>query len=134
MEQCAEEESEAYRGSPFAEPMQSVFRSNLSVLIAPYRTVLIDFDCGLSLPLSAQDSGTFGGRAMLSSRLGRGRRYAVLRDTFVGNGKYLAPILRQGTVKFPGLRFRRPRGLLANSRLFPTVGSFKNEVANINAL
>jgi hypothetical protein len=47
MEQNAGEESEVYSGD-LAEPMQFLSQSNWSPFIAPYRSVLIDRDSGIS--------------------------------------------------------------------------------------
>jgi hypothetical protein len=46
VEQHAGEESEVYLVSPAVGPMQFLFRSNWSLFIAPYRSVLIDCDSG----------------------------------------------------------------------------------------
>jgi hypothetical protein len=59
MEQHAGKESEVSPGDP-VEPMQFLSQSNWSPFIAPYRSVLIDRDSGLSVSLSAQQTGTYG--------------------------------------------------------------------------
>ena len=47
MEQHVGEKSEVFPGSPVTESIQQIFsRSNWSPIIAPYRSVLIDFDSG----------------------------------------------------------------------------------------
>jgi hypothetical protein len=106
MEQHVGEEFEVYPGSPVTEPMQSFTRSNWSPLIAPYRSVLIDFDSGTHRASFSATNRNIRGACHALELSGVGSRNAVPAtvscSTHFAERKRLTPNFRYGNVKIRG--------------------------------
>jgi hypothetical protein len=111
MEQHAGEKSEVYPGSPVTEPMQILFRSNWSPLIAPYRSVLIDFDSGtLRASFSATNRNVWtdgpGSTVACVRPHDAARRYREFAANDLGNKQQRPSAFGYGDGQLPG---KRPR-------------------------